>query len=188
MHRVCFILLFLCSLAAPSSQAKDTSLKLYRPFSASEGQASISVLASKAGYCPEQSKLILREDAWRCHAGGKVYDPCFVKPFGNRKEALCPQSPWDGDSIQITVKEPLDNIFHSRLDMSRAYPWAVLLSDGVYCQAVDRREHHDNLPVRYQCQDKSLLIGHLQRCDPRWQILQKKNQQIQSISLETAWF
>ncbi|QDP71159.1 hypothetical protein FOG18_00445 [Legionella israelensis] len=185
MHRVYLILLFLCSLTA---QSKDTLLKLYRPFNVSDEQANINIHATKSGQCLQQSKLILREDAWRCHANGKVYDPCFTKNFGNKKEALCPTSPLNGESTLITVSEPLNNIFHTSLDMSRAYPWVVILENGTYCQAIESKESYDHLPVHYRCQDNSLLLGHIQRCDPNWKMLQKKEDQIQTVSLAKVWF
>lgn len=185
MQRVLLVLLILCPLLAT---AGDTVLKLYRPFGEVIEQVPPTVKRSLSGQCFTQSALILRDDAWRCQAQGRVYDPCFVKPVGTRKEAVCPQSPWMAESVQIVVDTPLNNDQNTALDMSRAYPWAIELSNGDHCQAVDPNEVYEGMPVRYRCSDHNLLVGHLQRCKSVWSMLEKTPSGIETVSLSKVWF
>ncbi|MDI1351466.1 MAG: hypothetical protein PSV35_01650, partial [bacterium] len=76
MQRVLLMLLCLYSLAA---SAGDTVLKLYRPYGEAIEQIVPVIKTKISGQCDAQSRLIVREDAWRCQAQGRIFDPCFVK-------------------------------------------------------------------------------------------------------------
>lgn len=167
------------------SFAEDTELKLYRPFG---DDTSVVIKERVAGQCIQQSQRIKREDAWRCLAEGKVYDPCFVKTYGSHQEAVCPQSPWVGDSVQINLSSPIDNSQHIVLDMSEAFPWAVELSTGEKCQAVDEGEVYDGLQVHYQCNSQTVLIGKVQRCEAKWSVLQRTPKGVTTALVTKAWF
>ena len=185
MQQVLFLLLFLCSFLA---EANDTVLKLYRPYGDVIDQVAPQIKSTLSGHCLTQSQLILREDAWRCEAKGTTYDPCFVKAGNNRTQALCPQSPWVGDSVQIKVGAPLNNAQHQTLDMSQAYPWAIELSNGERCLAIHSTELYDEMPIRYRCTKENLLVGHLQRCKSVWSMLEKTPQGVVTVELVRAWF
>lgn len=185
MQRVLFVTIFFFSAICC---AEDTVLRFYRPFGDVSQQAPVIVKRNIEGHCLTQSKLILREDAWRCQAEGTVYDPCFVKDAGAHKEAVCPKSPWLGDSIKILVKEPLSNAFHKTLDMSSAYPWAIELVNGEQCLATETTEVFDSMPIRYRCTNAHVLIGYLQRCDPEWSMLEKTSRGVESVKFQKAWF
>ena len=184
-QRVLFILLFCSSFFAG---ADDTVLKLYRPYGDAIGQTAPAVKKTVSGHCLSQSRLIIREDAWRCEVEGKTYDPCFVKAGEKRTEALCPQSPWVGDSVQIKVPTPLNNEQNKSLDMSRTYPWAVELSNGERCMAMDTTQLFDQMPIRYRCTNKNHLFGHLQRCKNVWSMLEKTADGVVTVELVKAWF
>ncbi|MGM9453790.1 hypothetical protein ACTAZI_10680 [Legionella bozemanae] len=181
---LCISLFFGSFMAA----ANDTILKLYRPYGDATEQVTPQVKKILKGECYSQSQLIVREDAWRCSAHGKTYDPCFVKSGPNRTEALCPQSPWIGDSVQINVKQPLNNELNETLDMSRAYPWGVELTTGERCKAIHSGKTYDQMPIRYKCNNKNYLVGHLQRCKTVWSILEKTPQGVVTVELSKAWF
>lgn len=185
VQRVLFLLLFSNSFLLA---AADTVLKLYRPYGEVTNQVMPEIKNRLTGYCQTQSQLILREDAWRCEADGTIYDPCFVKAGPNRTEALCPRSPWDGKSVQIKVKIPLNNKSHQTLDMSRAYPWGIELANGEQCLAIDSSELYDEMPIRYRCTNENLLVGHLQRCKNVWSMLEKTPQGIVTQNVTKAWF
>lgn len=184
-QRVLFLIFFLCPLWVG---ADDTLLKLYRPYGDMIAQAEPIIKNTLSGHCTEQSRLIVREDAWRCEAGGNVYDPCFVKAGDNRTQALCPKSPWIGDSVQIMVPTPLHNEQNQTLDMSQAYPWAVELSNGERCMAINSKKLFDSMPIRYRCTNKNLLVGHLQRCKNTWTMLEKTPEGVVTAELVKAWF
>jgi hypothetical protein len=185
MQKVLCVLLCLSSFVVA---ANDTVLKLYRPYGDITDQVIPLVKNTLSGECFSQSQLIVREDAWRCMADGKTYDPCFVKSGPNRTEALCPQSPWVEDSVQIMVKAPLNNEQNKLLDMSRTYPWAIELANGEHCQAINSGTVYDEMPVRYECTKNNYLLGHLQRCKTQWSMLEKTHQGVVTVQLEKVWF
>ncbi|BCA96470.1 hypothetical protein TUM19329_28310 [Legionella antarctica] len=185
MQRVLLVLLFFCSFLV---SADDTVLKLYRPYGEVTDQTVPVVKNKISGQCTTQSQLILREDAWRCMADGKIFDPCFVKPSNSKTEVICPQSPWVSDSVQIEVGSPLENENHVTLDMSRVYPWGIELANGEHCEAIEPNEVYDSMPVRYRCSNQNILIGHLQRCKATWSMLAKTSEGIVTVYLKKAWF
>lgn len=185
LQRVLLFMLYFCSYIAA---ADVTVLKLYRPFGEVTEQVSPEVKSELKGSCWVQSRLIVREDAWRCRAQGKIYDPCFVKASGTAMEVLCPHSPWVSDSVQIRVKVSLNNAKHSSLDMSRAFPWAIELSNGEHCQAIDSEKDYDGMAVHYHCSDQNLLLGYLQRCKAQWSMLEKTPDGVKTVELSKVWF
>ena len=174
-------------LYSPMLLAADTVLKLYRPFGDVMDQIAPVITTKLHGHCEGQSHLIVREDAWHCQAKGVVYDPCFAK-MSKELVVICPKSPWNGDSTQITVTTPLNNERHHTLDMSQALPWAIELVTGTRCQAVEPGEEYDNMPVRYRCGEHQVLMGYLQRCKPQWSMLEKNPQGVVTVALAKAWF
>ena len=179
---------FFAILISTPLMAQETDLRLYRPFTETTKQLPITTISKLIGKCNAQSILIQREDAWRCMADEKVYDPCFVQPFGSHLKALCIESPWSNKGIEMTVTIPLDNNQHEHLDMSRTYPWAVELIGGEKCHAIEEHESDDGLPVRYQCEGQSTLIGHVQRCQNTWKILQHSARGGETVEIDRAWF
>lgn len=185
MKRVLWALLGIYSFAV---MADDTVLKLYRPFGDVEEQIAPVVKRTIAGECDSQSQLSVREDAWRCQAEGRVYDPCFVKTGKGPNAALCPSSPWAADSVLIEVSIPLINEHHSPLDMSRSFPWAIELINGEHCQAIEASQSYDSMPVRYQCTMHNRLLGSLQRCKAVWSMLEKTSDGVMSVDIKRVWF
>ncbi|CAM2861899.1 hypothetical protein [Legionella worsleiensis] len=185
LQRVLMVSLFFCSFLV---SAEDTVLKLYRPFGDVVEQIAPVITKKLSGACFTQSKLIVREDAWRCQAHGVIYDPCFVKAGSKKMEALCPQSPWQSDSVLIEVSAPLNNQYHTPLDMSRTLPWAIELTNGEHCQAIDTPEVFDSMPIRYLCDNEHALVGYLQRCKTAWSMLEKTPQGVVTVELSKAWF
>lgn len=185
MQRVLLVSLFLATFLANSA---DTVLKLYRPFGEVTEQIVPIVKNQLVGSCQGQSQLIVREDAWRCTAAGKSYDPCFAQLSNNKHQLICPQSPWVGDSVAIEVATPLNNASHETLDMSRVLPWGIELANGEHCKAVSSNEIYDDMPVRYQCSNQNVLVGYLQRCKSVWSMLEKTPDGVVTMDLSKAWF
>ena len=167
--------------------AVDTEVSLYQPMMNAKTQ-SPAIVAKRVGQCAQQSELIKREDAWRCISENKVFDPCFIQPDGSHLHAVCPTSPWVNQAVEITVSSPLDNKQYQALDMSRTFPWAIELTTGEKCQAIDTREEYDGLPVRYRCDKQTELIGHVQRCEGMWKMLQHASNGVDSVQIARAWF
>lgn len=182
------VLIVLLSIVALSSSAAETVLKLYRPFGEAIEQVSPKAAVILAGSCSGQSQLIVREDAWRCQVEQTVYDPCFIKTAPASRQLICPSSPWSSEAVAIDVAAPLDNSQHLTLDMARALPWAVELTNGEYCQAVISSSTVDSMPVRYQCSNNQVLIGHLQRCKAPWSMLEQTAAGVVTAAFKKAWF
>jgi hypothetical protein len=187
MSKTILFFLLTCLLDLPTF-AGDTVLKFYRPFGEATEQASPSIKKTIEGTCSGQSKLSVREDAWRCQAGDTTFDPCFARMGTAQKKVLCPASPWSGKSVLIQVSSPLNNAQHLPLDMSRSYPWAIELRDGNHCLAVDNTEIYDAMPIRYHCAGHTVLLGYLQRCNPQWTMLAKTGRTIVTVEISKAWF
>lgn len=177
---------FFTLLWSMTAFAVDTEVNLYRPLTDAANQ-SPAIAAKKMGLCAQQSELIKREDAWRCVAENKVYDPCFMQP-GSNVNVVCPESPWANQAVQITVSSPLDNKQYQTLDMSRTFPWAIELTSGDKCQAIDTKEEYDGLPIRYRCGKQTELIGHVQRCEGMWKMLQHASNGVDTVQIARAWF
>jgi hypothetical protein len=182
-QRVLLIVLIFSSFLV---SADDTVLKLYRPFG--DGQSSPKIIKHVPGRCDRQSHLILREDAWRCEAEGRTFDPCFAKVGTKNTSVLCPSSPWSMENTQINVSAPLDNEDHLALDMSRTFPWGIELANGNRCLAVEATEYYDSMPIRYHCSSNVDLLGTIQRCNPVWSTLKKNADEITTVKLSKAWF
>lgn len=182
------VLIVLLSIIALSTNAAETVLKLYRPFGEATEQMSPIAAVTLAGTCSGQSQLSVREDAWRCQVEQTVYDPCFIKATHQSRQLICPSSPWSSEAVAIDVEAPLDNSQHVTLDMARALPWAVELSNGEYCQAVISTHTIDSMPVRYQCSNNQLLIGHLQRCKAPWSMLEHTVSGVVRAEFKKVWF
>lgn len=176
-------------LTLTTSYAGETEKRFYRPFSSSYGQDSAVVKTSVKGWCWEQSHVDKRADAWRCADNKKVYDPCFVKTYGDKSQLVCPQSPWNGQAVLIQLQQPLNESMMKELDMSRDYPWAIELSDGQKCEAIiGEKPIYDNMPIRYRCHNRAVLLGHLQRCKETWQMLYKNNGDVSTVDIKRVWF
>lgn len=180
------VMSFILSFAQASFST--TELKLYRPFIDGE----LKIVEKRPGLCFEQSQRIKREDAWRCQAGNALYDPCFINVYASQKQAFCVMNPWQPKTIELSLKQDLDLKEQTYLDVSKAYPWGIELAKGQKCLALDEdgRRFFDNLPIRYQCNDKSVLIGSMQRCKKPWSMLQvaQGKKQAKTALIKKAWF
>ena len=185
LREVVWFFVIFCSIPAFSA---ETQLRLYRPLTETTNHLPMVITEKKSGECWQQSQLIKREDAWRCMAEGKVYDPCFVRPFGSHLTTNCLASPWSRDAIEITVATPLDNRHHEVLDMSRTFPWALELIHGEKCLSVESSEQYDGLPVHYRCEGNKELVGDIQRCNSMWKILQHGSTSAETLDILRAWF
>jgi len=168
--------------------AADTEFRLYRPLTESAFQPKVHITAKIVGECWQQSQRIKREDAWHCVADNTEFDPCFVKPFGSKTEATCIQYPWSTNGIQITLTTALDNSQHVLLDMSKAFPWAMVLTNGKKCYSIDSNVLDDGMPVRYRCDEKTVLMGDIQRCNNPWKILQHDSVGYTTVTIAKVWF
>lgn len=182
------VIKFYALIVPMAAMATETEFHLYRPLTARAFQPQIKIITRTQGECWQQSRRIQREDAWHCMANSIEYDPCFVKPFGSKREATCIQYPWSTEGIQIQLSSPLDNSQHIPLDMSKTFPWALELSNGQACYKIDSQSMDQGMSIRYRCDEKTVLIGEIQRCNNPWQIQQHDSLGYTMVTIAKAWY
>lgn len=183
------ILVMIFLIILPFAVFSDTTeLKLYRPFGESGSQSALTAEIKRAGECWKPSEKIIRDDAWRCIAEGKIYDPCFVKKSQTGIEVRCPVSPWSDEVVEITLTGALPEQTLPALDMSVNFPWAIELGTGERCLAMEPGSVYETMDVHYQCNSEMIVMGHLQRCKKPWTMIGKKEAQLQTVVIVRAWF
>lgn len=180
-----FIILLFLLYRAGFCGANDSAIHYFRPFIKGSLPLTIQKI-SGLGRCTNQSQLIKREDAYQCTLEGTIYDPCFVQP--GTKDVFCIEHPWAHIAWQFAAVID-ESKTTEPLDVSRTYPWAMELSSGQHCLATVVDKEIDNMPLRYKCDDNTLLLGHLQRCKPEWSMqARKENGLIGEVQITAAWF
>lgn len=170
-----------------SSYAEETETRLFRPFTEGANHAAFKIKSVLKGNCFQQSKIMPREDAWQCKAGGKIYDPCFKKP-GKNKMLFCPKSPWNGDSTVIEAEIVVNNDLFKLINMAEHLPWVVVLDNGNICKRTVSGKRYDQQPIQYICQDNTFLFGRLQRCRANWSMLRYDGNNADTAVIRQAWF
>ncbi|MFL5866965.1 MAG: hypothetical protein ACJ766_07690, partial [Thermoleophilaceae bacterium] len=84
------ILALAAAAAAPAASAK-TRVVRYTPFTKDGDVKSRLRAVSRNGSCRFDSRLVLRDDAWRCRTGRTRRDPCFDNPVVE-DEVVCVKS------------------------------------------------------------------------------------------------
>src|SRR3954468_4638980 len=106
-------------VAAPSAAAR-TRVITFTPF-AMDGAVKRKIRTVKrSGTCRLDSRLVLRDDAWRCRTGRRRRDPCFDNPVVE-DEVVCVKAPWSRRAAIIDA--PLDD--SDRAYKSSSRPWAL---------------------------------------------------------------
>lgn len=87
---------------------------------------------------------------YRCFAGNSVLDPCWADRV-EEGTVLCPVEPWSGELVKLTTTAGLPPSTQ-RVPASLGFPWAVQLSSGKRCVAVQgAHEEYDGRVVGYTC-------------------------------------
>lgn len=107
-------------LLAPAGAAAKTRVVKYSPFTSDGAIKSRIKTVSRSGSCRFDSRLALRDDAWRCRTGRTRRDPCFDNPVVE-DEVVCVKSPWSRRAAVIDA--PLDDSDRAYKTSSR--PWAL---------------------------------------------------------------
>lgn len=181
-----FPLLFSLSHTASADEFTDT--RRYQPFASAPLQETLMVKQRVEGQCHQGSLVTERADAWRCSAYGQSLDPCFVRRYKDRTHLLCPTSPWQQDAIEVVINHSL---FPNRtpLDMSRALPWTVELTNGTYCRKLKPEEqNHDGEVKKYACNNGEYLVGDFYRCKNLWEIFSSNHGDYETVWVKRAWF
>ncbi|MCC5792341.1 MAG: hypothetical protein JJT82_07020 [Legionellaceae bacterium] len=164
----------------------ETQLRMYRPFTEGVEQPALTVTRSLDAHCDAQSVFLPRADAWRCTSEEGELDPCFVQP--RSKTLLCPLSPWHAQATRIAALSLANNTHFTAIDMAHGKPWAVEMSNGQRCLAVEETEKMDNQPISFACAGGDRLLGKLHRCKMQWSVLWSNGKEIEERGVKTVWF
>ena len=183
-----------------SSSFQSTSVQFYRPFEENvSGQTNLVFGKTLKGECHEHSRLDNRSDAWKCQAGERTFDPCFIKTHVTPIGAVCPLSPWQSEATLLDLREqqpPPNNHSNNQdtLDMSSDDPWAIDLVNGTHCVIIShsmKRFSVNGQHVKYACDNQSFLLGHIQRCELVWKMLSlasRHSNTLNTVEIATAWY
>jgi hypothetical protein len=107
-------------------------------------------------------------NAYRCFAGNKILDPCWVQAGASHSHVLCLTAPWSHAAIRLHVTK-YDN---SSMVSPNTEPWGIRLANGTRCafvQGASTVVHGRRLS--YFCQNsKTVLLGNPSRATPAWRI------------------
>lgn len=169
--------------------AEETEINLYRPFAHTNKHAEPTIVLMQKGVCFQQSNKIKREDAWRCRdINNKIFDPCFTEEYESHGKLVCPNSPWDAKSVELHVAHALDNSSFIPLDISKSLPWAIQLKTGEHCIFIESSQTVHGIPVHYQCEKNTQLLGELARCNPLWSIAVFNGNDLGRVEIAIAWY
>jgi hypothetical protein len=108
------------ALAAAPSAAARTRVISFTPFTKDGAVKRKIRTVKRSGTCRFDSRLVLRDDAWRCRTGRRRRDPCFDNPV-IEDQVVCVKAPWSRSGALIDT--PLDD--SDRAFKSGRRPWAV---------------------------------------------------------------
>lgn len=84
------------------------------------------------GSCEMSATLVGRPGAYRCEAGGDIFDPCFAPPPGAADLVVCNTWPNNRD---VAVAIGVAGIVHANATVPPgAIPWFIELYDGRVCE------------------------------------------------------
>ncbi len=132
--------------AAPSAAA-ITATHVFAAFDSS-GAPSAGVGAHRSGTCFASSITVAARGAYRCFAGNRLLDPCFVVPGSAKHTVACFADPWSrAVLLRLTAKLPKPGA-----PLKISSPWAIELSGGERCVVTTGTAHIvHSVPMRYQC-------------------------------------
>jgi hypothetical protein len=127
--------------------ASTTTTHVFAAFDSS-GAPAAGVGAHRSGTCFASSITVAARSAYRCFAGNRLLDPCFVVPGSGKRSVDCYADPWSSATLlrlKSAVPEP-------GAPLKIAQPWAIQLAGEVRCvvtTGTTRLLRH--VPMRYQC-------------------------------------
>lgn len=178
-------LVALALVVAPSAVAR-TRVITYSPFTG-EGAVKPRLKAvERSGTCRLDSRVVLRDDAWRCRTGRRGRDPCFDNPV-IEDEVVCVKAPWSRRVALIDT--PLDD--SDRVFPSGSRPWAVKVGRRrcLFRPGSKRKVHGKRLT--YVCGRRGpFLFGVPSRRRPTWTIRIAKTRRgkgLSRVKVRVAW-
>ena len=186
MMRGGLVALAVLALAVTPAAAARTRVIRYTPFT-KDGDVKPRLKAvSRRGSCRFDSRLVLRDDAWRCRTGRTRRDPCFDNPVVE-DEVVCVKAPW-GRRVAV-IDTPLDD--SDRTYPSGGRPWAVKVGRHrcLFSPRAKRKVHGRRL--RYVCGRRGpFLFGLPNRRKRTWTIRiakTRRGKDLRRAKVRVAW-
>jgi hypothetical protein len=127
--------------------AATTATHVFAAFDSS-GAPAAGVVAHRSGTCFASSITVPSRGAYRCFAGNRLLDPCFVVPGSAKHTVACFADPWSRAVVlRLSASLPKPGA-----PLKISSPWAIELSGGERCLVTTgtARIVH-GVPMRYQC-------------------------------------
>jgi hypothetical protein len=157
-----------------------------------KGRLALRVIRSSSGECWGGALAVRRSDAWRCHSGRQIYDPCFSRPAGTAKIVACPVSyPWVRRAVEIELSSELPYRFGNRHGPATAGPpWAIQTTDGKNCLAYTGLTRSvGGHRISYGCSGGGGLLGVPRKASKLWTIRYVHgSKQPAWIGIRVAWW
>jgi hypothetical protein len=178
-------LVVLALAGAPAAVAK-TRVVRYTPFDRDGEVKTRLKTVSRTGSCRFDSRLVLRDDAWRCRTGRVRRDPCFDNPVVE-DQVVCVKAPWSRRAAVIDTA--LDD--SDRAYKSRSRPWALRVGRRrcLFKPGSRRKVHRRRL--NYACGRRGpFLFGLPNRRRSTWTIRIAKTRRgkgLRKTKIRVAW-
>jgi hypothetical protein len=174
----------LALVGAPSASARTRVIR-YTPFTTAGEVKSGLRTVTRSGNCRLDSRLVLRDDGWRCRTGRVGRDPCFDNPVVE-DEVVCVKAPWSRRAIVIDA--PLDD--SARVYPTGSRPWAVKVGRH-RCLFKPRGRRARGRLLTYACGRRGpYLFGLPNRRRPTWTIRianTRRGRGLRRAKIRVAW-
>lgn len=164
----------------------ETQLELYVPYEGSELVKSLTIQQRLKGTCTT-SLIDKRKGAWRCMAGGNVYDPCFMSPKAGI--FACTQTPWNKSITLVTAQDYPKTSFKT-FSLATTEPWGLELVDHRCILITESNGLLHGLPMKYKCGHDNYILGEIDKTYKIWQVKLSNlnNPKIKRLQVITAWY
>jgi hypothetical protein len=187
---VAFALVSSSLLAQTKPPLSRTEIKLLTPYGAAGLSMGMAVTAQVSGSCFAGSAASpSRPDAWRCHAGNAIQDPCFQNRMGDPKVLACARDPWSANVVLLTLTSALPT--EPRKEMDSTLPWALELANGHRCTMfTGATAPIAGMRINYGCADGFIVVGDIDKTQPVWRVFARgeKSIALMQVDVTVAWY
>jgi len=155
------------------------------------GRVAVKVVKTSSGACWGGALAVRRSDAWRCHSGKRIYDPCFARA-ADAHIVFCPtRMPWVRRAVELKLSSALPARFgNPRGSLTAGPPWALRTIDGKACiAATGLTKTIGGRAVAYTCSGGGGLVGTPQTTSKLWRIRYVRGSRSpQWLQVAVAWW
>jgi hypothetical protein len=182
---------FVASSAAATTRPAATVVTHLRPVTTAGKLATGYTITKHLSHGSCETGSEATDNSYRCFAGKKVLDPCWVTD--SKKYVDCLAEPWQTAVVQLKVTKGYLN--YGGLGATSFLPWGVQLANGTKCLRVQGAAAPiDGMPETFDChKSKTVLAGDVIKHGKVWKIASAKHthsgwKQTGRVVLADAWF